>query len=60
MKPLAIALDILQSNVGMYMGYLLPVLNSLQEKLESITNTNNKLTECQSLVKAIQQGLNRR
>lgn len=57
MKPLAKSLDILQSDVGMYMGYLLPVLNSLQEKLENI---KNKLTDCQPLVTAIQQGLNQR
>ncbi|XP_025266661.1 uncharacterized protein LOC112638708 [Camponotus floridanus] len=56
MEPLARALDILQSDVGMYMGYLLPVLSSLQEKLKNIKN----LTDCQSLVIAIQEGLNRR
>lgn len=28
MGPLARALDILQSDLGMYMGYLLPVLSS--------------------------------
>jgi len=38
------------------MGYLLPVLSSLQEKLKNIKN----LTDCQSLVIAIQEGLNRR
>lgn len=57
MEPLAKALDILQSDVGMYMGYLLPVLNTLQEKLENITT---KLTDCHSLLTAIQQGLNKR
>jgi len=34
MKPLARALDILQGESGMYMGYLLPVLKTLQEKME--------------------------
>lgn len=34
MEPLARALDILQSENGMYMGYLLSVLTTLEEKLE--------------------------
>lgn len=57
MEPLAKALDILQSDVGMYMGYLLPILKTLQKKLENITN---KLTDCQPLITSIQQGLNKR
>lgn len=57
MEPLAKALDILQSDMGMYMGYLLPVLNSLQEKIENITN---KLMVCRNLAIAIQEGLNKR
>ncbi|XP_018400179.1 PREDICTED: uncharacterized protein LOC108777723 [Cyphomyrmex costatus] len=57
MEPLAKALDILQSDIGMYMGYLLPVLNSLQEKL---LNIEHQLMDCRSLTKAIQQGLNKR
>ncbi|XP_071582354.1 uncharacterized protein [Temnothorax nylanderi] len=59
MEPLAKALDILQGDTGMYMGYLLPVLYSLQEKLDNITNTN-KLTHCNPLITAIEEGLNRR
>lgn len=58
MEPLACALDILQSENGMYMGYLLPVLNTLEEKLEKL-NTE-KLTECYALLIAIQQGLHKR
>lgn len=58
MEPVARALDILQSDVGMYMGYLLPVLTTLQQKLEKCDKCG--LTDCQTLVIAIQQGLNNR
>jgi len=58
MKPLARALDILQAESGMYMGYLLPVLKTLQEKMEKFNK--NGFTYCQSLITAIQQGLNKR
>jgi len=58
MKPLARALDILQGESGMYMGYLLPVLKTLQEKMEKFNK--NGFTYCQSLITAIQQGLNKR
>ncbi|XP_067216540.1 uncharacterized protein [Linepithema humile] len=58
MKPLAQALDILQSESGMYMGYLLPILKTLQEKLEKLNKSG--FTNCQSLITAIQQGLDKR
>ncbi|XP_067210363.1 uncharacterized protein [Linepithema humile] len=58
MEPLARALDVLQSDTGMYMGYLLPVLSTLQQKLENLSKSN--LINCHSLVLAIQQGLNKR
>lgn len=58
MEPLARALDILQSDLGMYMGYLLPVLNTLQQKLESLNK--ERLTNCHSLVTTVQLGLNER
>jgi len=58
MKPLARALDILQGESGMYMGFLLPVLKILQEKMEKFNK--NGFTYCQSLITAIQQGLNKR
>ncbi|KAF2890805.1 hypothetical protein ILUMI_15368, partial [Ignelater luminosus] len=35
MCPLSTALDILQGEKGMYMGYLLPVLYSLKDKLDA-------------------------
>jgi hypothetical protein len=58
MKPLACALDILQGESGMYMGYLLPVLSTLEEKLKKLNDEN--LTECHALLIAIQQGLHKR
>lgn len=58
MEPLARALDILQSDTGMYVGYFLPVLNTLQQKLKNFNKCN--LTYCHSLVETIQQGLNKR
>lgn len=57
MEPLAKALDILQGDIRMYVGYLLSILSSLQDKLENIAN---KLTDCHSLVIAAQRGLNQR
>ncbi|XP_011686460.1 PREDICTED: uncharacterized protein LOC105449160 isoform X2 [Wasmannia auropunctata] len=59
MEPLARALDILQGESGMYMGFLLPVLKTLQEKLEKF-NKSGIFTHCQPLITAIQQGLNKR
>lgn len=42
----------------MYMGYLLPVLNTLEKKLEKLNI--ERLTECHSLLTEIQQGLHKR
>lgn len=58
MKPLAQALDILQSESSMYMGYLLSVLKTLKEKLENLNQSG--LMHCQLLIVAIKQGLNKR
>lgn len=58
MGPLARALDILQSDIGMYMGYLLPVLSTLQQRLENMNKDG--FGYCRSLVVAIQIGLNKR
>jgi len=59
MKPLAQALDILQSQNGMYIGYLLPVLKTLMDKLEKF-NSSSEFIYCQALITAIQQGLNKK
>lgn len=58
MEPLARALDILQSDTGMYFGYLLPVLTSLQEKLDQLTT--DELKDCHSLLIAVKNGLQKR
>lgn len=58
MEPLARALDILQSDVGMYMGYLLPVLNTLQQKEQSLID--NRHTSCDSLIRSVLLGLDER
>lgn len=39
MQPLACALDILQGEQNMYVGYLLPTLVSLESKLKSLKPT---------------------
>lgn len=58
MDPLARTLDILQSESGTYMSYLLPVLKTLKEKMEKVNKSG--FMQCQSLITAIQQGLNKR
>lgn len=58
MEPLARALDILQSDTGMYLGYLLPVLTTLKEKLDKISIT--ELKDCHPLLTAVQQGIHKR
>ncbi|XP_039314790.1 uncharacterized protein LOC113005842 [Solenopsis invicta] len=58
MDPLARAIDVLQKESGMYMGYLLPVLQTLQERLEKFDKSG--IIHCQSLITAIQEGLNKR
>lgn len=58
MKPLTQALDILQSEAGMYMGYLIPILTTLREKIEKLSKS--ELIYCKPLIPAIQHGLNKR
>lgn len=58
MEPVARALDILQSESGMYIGYLLLVLKTLQEKMEKFHEDG--FTHCQSLITTIQEGLDKR
>lgn len=58
MVPLAHALDILQGDTGMYMGYLLPVLNTLRQKLQNLID--NGLINCHSLVRAVLIGSDER
>ncbi|XP_018358199.1 PREDICTED: uncharacterized protein LOC108757991 [Trachymyrmex cornetzi] len=56
MEPLARALDIIQGETGM--GFLLPVLKTLQEKMEKFNK--NGFTHCQALITAVQEGLNKK
>jgi hypothetical protein len=57
MQPFAQALDILQAEKKAYMGYLLPVLYMLQDKL---TEKRDALETCTPLIDALQAGLTRR
>ena len=58
MKPLAKALDTLQGDKAMYMGYLLPVLQSLKEKLQNLKERN--LVYCAPLITSLEAGLKKR
>jgi len=57
MKPVIQALNILQSEAKMFMGYLLPMITILQEKLNSQEAT---VTVCRPLVNALLSAINRR
>ena len=57
MKPVAQALNILQSDSKMYMGYLLPTLSALKDKL---TGRQPSATVCKPLLTALLNGINRR
>ena len=53
MSPLAQALNLLQGEHNMYMGFLLPTLTALKQKLI-------KLTMCRPLLEAVIQGMQTR
>lgn len=55
MAPLAAALDILQGETSMYMGFLLPVISSLEISLQNLKN--DRLTYCEPLRKAVLDGV---
>jgi hypothetical protein len=57
MQPLACALDILQGEQNMYIGYLLPTLVSLKFKLKSLKPT---LTYAGPLADAVLAGIDKR
>ena len=57
MKPLAQALNILQSESNMFMGYLLPTICILRQKLMAKQATS---TTCKPLVAALISGINER
>lgn len=56
MKPLADALDILQGEKNMYLGYLLPTISALKRKLTSLRG----LEYCEPLKAAVIAGLEKR
>ncbi len=58
MAPVSKALDVLQSDKMAYLGVLVPTINILVEKLQSLKQEN--LQYCGPLVNAIISGVNRR
>ena len=57
MKPFAQALDILQSELNCFMGFLLPTLYQLIHKLEKV---QLGLKYCNSMAKALIDGIKKR
>ncbi|XP_039596514.1 uncharacterized protein LOC120518029 [Polypterus senegalus] len=57
MKPIAMALNILQGESSVHMGFLLPTLYQLQEKLKRLESSCNM---CRPLVAALQEGIQKR
>ncbi|KAG0419571.1 hypothetical protein HPB47_004014 [Ixodes persulcatus] len=58
MKPLACAIDVIQKDESMYIGYLLPTITVLQLRLRHLENTG--LQFCRPLVHAIFNGIKKR
>jgi len=57
MKPVAQALNILQAETKMYMGFLLPNICILKEKLNKLQGTS---TTCKPLIKAMLETIDSR
>ncbi|XP_039599784.1 uncharacterized protein LOC120522979 [Polypterus senegalus] len=57
MKPIAMALHILQGESSVNMGFLLPTLYHLQEKLKRLESSCNM---CRPLVDALREGIQKR
>ncbi|XP_061468964.1 uncharacterized protein LOC133378197 [Rhineura floridana] len=60
MGPLAQSLDILQRENGMFMGYLLPILYSLDCKSEGLENKPERYTYCFQLLRGVHEALRKR
>lgn len=58
MYPLSRALDVIQGENNMYMGYLIPVIYTLQNKLTALKEAGLKF--CDSLVDSIENGIKKR
>lgn len=57
MKPFAMALNLLQGESSVHMGFLLPTLHQLLEKLKRLEST---CKACQPLLKALHGGILKR
>ncbi|XP_067321177.1 uncharacterized protein [Anolis sagrei] len=60
MGPLALSLDILQRENGMFMGYLLPTLYSLERKLQELENKPVPYVYCLPLLRGVREALRKR
>ena len=59
MKPLSVAIDMLQKETGMYLGHLLPILYRLKENWKKF-QTENNIQYCLPLVKCLLESLEKR
>ena len=59
MQPIADALDILQGEKNVSMGYLLPTITVLKNELEAMIN-DQSITECKPLVRGLLAGIDNR
>uniref|UniRef100_A0A3Q3AB51 Uncharacterized LOC108248749 n=1 Tax=Kryptolebias marmoratus TaxID=37003 RepID=A0A3Q3AB51_KRYMA len=57
MKPVAMALNILQGESSVHMGFLLPTLHQLQDKLKKLVSS---CKVCAPLIDALQDGIQKR
>ena len=61
MRPICCALDILQGDKAVGMGYLLPTISVLSQQLDELENRiQNPLILCGPLVVALKQGISKR
>ena len=59
MRPMVDALDILQGEKNVGMGFLLPTITILQRKLQSMKEDSN-ITECKPLINSLLSSINER
>lgn len=57
MKPLSKALDVLQGDKSVCLGFLLPTINAVHKSLNGL---NNNIVFCKPLILALKRGLNKR
>ncbi|KAF0753476.1 Uncharacterized protein FWK35_00014868 [Aphis craccivora] len=57
MKPLSKALDVLQGDKSVCLGFLLPTINAVHKSLNGL---NNNVVFCKPLILALKRGLNKR